>query len=469
MEFKNILRRIIIENQSSFEVLADKYTKPKKDKKTGKPVKAIMNQDTFVDILLSDPTTRVPDGYDRTDYSDENVKKIKPGKFRNWILVNFEKPQLKDDQGQPVTPENAYYGQMLREKRRLFIEDLFKVTDDLKKFEKYKQYFPEDKRDINKFTPDSLFDFLQTFELPENVKKKLEKTELKKEIRKTREGFNHAGGKIIFEGPNYTLIKIDQNEVGAKMAQEALSWYGGFYDYDNGESRWCTSPPDSYHSKGYLKDGPIYVIMANDDKGKVGKRTGLPQERFQFHFPSQQFMDRTDRQINLVEYLNGQFSEMKHIFKDEFAKGLVNTSNEVNKVNVQYPQNAAGKFIALYGFEDFFNSIPETIDSLIVENNSKETVSLDLPKSIGRFKNLKTLLLKNLIKSIPAEIKNCSKLNFLSLSDNKELKVLPKEVGDLPNLSFLALSNNNPSVNQNIPQGIKDRFVEEGEGMWFLE
>jgi Leucine-rich repeat (LRR) protein len=74
-----------------------------------------------------------------------------------------------------------------------------------------------------------------------------------------------------------------------------------------------------------------------------------------------------------------------------------------------------------------------------------------------------------LIKSIPAEIKNCSKLNFLSLSDNKELKVLPKEVGDLPNLSFLALSNNNPSVNQNIPQGIKDRFVEEGEGMWFLE
>lgn len=469
MELKNILRRIIIENQSSFEVLADKYTKPKKDKKTGKPVKSIMDMTTFVDILLADPTTRVPEDFDRTNYDADNIKNIKPGKFRNWLLASFEKPQMKDDEGQVVTTDNPYYGQMLREKRRLFVEDLFKVTDDLKKFEKYKRFFPEDKRDINKFTPDSLFDFLQSFELPDEVKAKLEKTELKKEIRKTREGFNHAGGKIIHEGPKYTLIKIDQNEVGQKMALEALSWYGGFYDYDNGESRWCTSPVDSYHAKGYLKDGPLYVILANDDGGKVGKRTGLPQERFQFHFPSQQFMDRADRSINLVEYLNGPFSEMKHIFKDEFAKGLVNTSNDVNKINVQYPQNAAGKFIALYGFEDFFNSIPDTIDSLIVENNSKETVTLDLPKSIGRFRNLKTLLLKNLIKSIPAEIKNCSKLNFLSLSDNKELKSLPNEVGQLPNLSFLALSNNNPALNDSIPQGIRDRFVEEGAGMWFLE
>jgi len=469
MDFKSILKRIILENQSSFEVLADKYTKPKKDKKTGKPVKALMDLQTFVDILLSDPTTRVPEGYDREDTSQENVSKIKPGKFRNWLLANYEKPVMKDDEGEIVTPDNAYYGQMLREKRRLFIEDLFKVTDDLKKFEKYKRFFPEDKRDINKFTPDSLFDFLQSFELPDEVKAKLEKTELKKEIRKTREGFNHPGGKIIHEGPRYTLIKIDENEVGQKMALEALSWYGGYYDYENGESRWCTSPVDSYHAKGYLKQGPLYVILANDDGGKVGKRTGLPQERFQFHFPSQQFMDRADRSINLVEYLKGDFSEMKHIFKDEFAKGLVSSSNEMNKVNVSYPNSPAGKFIALYGFEEFFDSIPDTITSLTVQNESKENISLDLPKSIGRFTNLKTLLIKNLIRSIPAEIKNCKKISFLSLTDNKDLKTLPKEIGELPNLAFLAVTDNHPNLKNSIPESIKNSFVESDEGMWFLE
>jgi Leucine-rich repeat (LRR) protein len=180
-------------------------------------------------------------------------------------------------------------------------------------------------------------------------------------------------------------------------------------------------------------------------------------------------MDRQDRGINLVESLNGKFKEFKDLFKSEFAKGLVSSSNEVNKINVQYPQNAAGKFIMLYGFDEFFETIPDNIDSLIVENQSKEDVALDVPRTIGRFKNLKTLLFKNCIKSLPSEIKNCQRLNFLSLSDNKQLQTLPNEVGELPNLAFLALSGNNPALDKNVPQGIRDRFSEEQGGMWFLE
>jgi hypothetical protein len=467
MDFKNILKRLIVENQTSFEVLFDKFTKPTKDPKTGKPIKPLLNAEKFVQILIADPTTKVPDGFNQTDYSPENIKKIKPGKFRNWLLANYAKPLLQDDQGNIIDKDNPYYTQELKRKRELFMEDLFKVTDDLKKFEKYKQYYPEDKRDINKFTVDSLFDFTSTFQLPEKVKAKMEKTELKKEIRKTREGFNHPGGEIIFEGPNYTVIKIDKSK--GKLANEAATWYGGFYDYENGESRWCTSPPNASYTSGYLKDGPLYVVFPNDDKGLVGKRTGLPQERYQFHFPSNQFMDRQDRGINLVESLNGKFKEFKDLFKSEFAKGLVSSSNEVNKINVQYPSNAAGKFIALYGFEEFFESIPDNIDSLIVENQSKEEIALDVPPSIGRFKNLKTLLFKNLIKSIPPDIKNCQRLNFLSLTDNKQLRSLPNEVGELPSLAFLALTNNNPEVEKNIPAGIRERFAEEQGGMWFLE
>lgn len=467
MRFRKILKDLLVENQSSFEVLADKFTKAGKDPKTGKPIKPLLKMQQFVDILLADPTTKVPEGFDREDLSTENLSKIKPGKFRNWLLVNYAKPVIKDDEGNIIDKDNPFYNQELKRKRELFMEDLFKVTDDLKKFEKYKQYYPEDKRDINKFTVDSLFDFTSTFQLPEKVKSKLEKTELKKEIRKTREGFNHPGGEIIFEGNDYTVIKIDKSK--GKLANEAATWYGGFYDYENGESRWCTSPPNASYTSGYLKDGPLYVIFANDDKGLVGKRTGLPQERYQFHFPSNQYMDRADRSINLVESLNGKFSEFKDLFKSEFAKGLVSSSNEVNKINVQYPQNAAGKFIVLYGFEEFFDSIPESIDSLIVENQSKETIAIDLPTSIGKFTNLKTLLFKNILKSIPPQILSCKKLNFLSLTDNKQLSSLPDEIGKLPSLSFIALTNNHPDLNKNIPNTIKDRFSEEQDGMWFLE
>jgi len=466
MEFKKLLRTIILENQSSLDVLLDKYTKIKKDKNTGKQIKPVLDVMKFIQIILADPTTKVPEGFDATDYTPENIKKIKPGKFRNWLLKNYEKPEIFDN-GEMVTPDNPYFNQLLRDKRNLFIEDLFKVTDDLKKFERYKQYFPEEKRNIDKFTPDSLFDFLQSFQLPEKVKSKLEKTELKKEIRKTREGFNHPGGEIIFEGPNYTLIKIDKSK--GKLANEAATWYGGFYDYENGESRWCTSPPNASYTSGYLKDGPLYVVFANDDKGLVGKRTGLPQERYQFHFPSNQFMDRQDRSFNIVEYLQGRFSEFKHIFKDEFAKGLVSIAGDSNKVNIQYPQSAAGKFIALYGFDEVFNSIPDTIQSLVIENNSKESIDLEVPTTLGRFTNLKTLLFRNLVKSLPQEIGLLKKLNFLSLSDNKSLNRLPEQVEDLPSLAFIALSNNGPDLNQTLPKGIKDRFIEEDDGMWFLK
>jgi hypothetical protein len=96
-------------------------------------------------------------------------------------------------------------------------------------------------------------------------------------------------------------------------------------------------------------------VLPNDDGGSVGQKTGLPQERYQFHFPSGQFMDRDDRQINLVEYLNGKMAELKDYFKPEFAKGLVTKGG--NKVEINYPESSSGKFIALYGFDDSLMSL----------------------------------------------------------------------------------------------------------------
>ena len=176
----------------------------------------------------------------------------------------------------------------------------------------------------------------------------------KKEAKKSRQGFNHAGGEIIYEGPTWTMIKIsDQGQVG----KDAAIWYGGFHEYDLGETRWCTSSPGLTYFNGYIKDGPLYVVFPNDDKGQVGKKTGLPVERYQFHFPSSQFMDRHDKQLNLVELLNGPMSELKEFFKPEFAKGLVTKGGD--KVEINYPNDSAGKFVALYGFDELFDSMPK--------------------------------------------------------------------------------------------------------------
>lgn len=449
MKLTFALRDIILES-SRLEFLIDKYAKDSGEK--GKKTKSLMDLTRLAEIIFADPTTKKPEGFDTSDYSVENLSKIQPGAYTNWLLKNYATPTLTGDLAN-IEPNSPAYKKEVERMRELFMEDIFKVTGDLKKFTKLKQYFPVDKRDINKFTPESLFTFLQSFELPENLKKKKEKEELKKEIRKERKGFSHPGATVEFVGDKYTVAKIEGS--GPKQ-QEAASWYGGYYDYENGESRWCTSPPDSSYFKRYANDGPLYVVLANDDGGAVGKRTGLPQERYQFHFPSNQFMDRLDHSINLVEFLNTKAPELKEYFKPEFAKGM--TTQGGKRVEIEYPQSSAAKFIALYGFEEFFNSLPSDIENLLFNNKSKEKIALDIPQSIGKFTNLEALLLMNCVKSLPNTIGNLKNLSFLALPDNPQLASIPDSILQLDNLMFVNLKGSNVKLSD----AFLNTFGEEG-------
>jgi hypothetical protein len=451
MRLANALRDIILE-QSRFDVLLDKYSSKKKDKKSGKEIKPLMDLSVLAQIIFADPTTKKPEGIDETDYSVENLSRVQPGSYTNWLLKNYVTPEMEMDS--EVDYKSPAYQKAVIEGRRLFMEDLFKVNGDLKKFSKYKQYFPQDKRDINRFAnPTDLFNFLSTFQLPEKKQKEIDKKELKKEIRKEREGFSHPGATIEFTGDKWSVIKIEGT--GEKQ-QEAATWFGGFYDYDNGESRWCTSPPNSSYFKTYAKDGPLYVILSNDESGPVGKRTGLPQLRYQFHFPSNQFMDRADHRVDLINMLNGDMTELKEYFKPEFAKGM--TTSGGKKVEIEYPNSSAAKFIALYGFDEFFASLPDDITNLLFNNKSNETIALDVPSTLGRFKNLEALLLMNCVKTIPNEIGQLSNLSFLALPDNSALKSLPDSLLQLPNLMFVNLKGSKP----NLSEAFNAKFGEEG-------
>ena len=459
MRFNSVLRKLLTEEQSRFQVLYDKLVAPNKKDPKGR---GIMDFDTLKSIIFADPTTKAPENFDVDGASIQDMDKVKVGKFTQWMLKNFVKPSAQDLNDIGTSDVNSpEYKNTMKEFKRRFVEDLFKFTDMLTKYEKIKQYLPQEQRDINKLTPNSLLNVIVS--LPEEIKQKINKKEVKSQAREERKSnrFAHPGGEIIFQGPNYTLIKIEGT---GQQQQEAAQWYGGFYDWQNGESHWCTSPPGSNYFMTYAKQGPLYVIMANDDKGLVGARTGLPQERYQFHFPSNQFMDRMDKGVNLVEMLNGPMAELKEYFKPEFAKGLVTGNGE--KVEINYPQSSAGKFIALYGFDELFESLPTNIKYLLISNTSNENIQLDVPASIGKFTNVEALLLVKLVKTLPDTIGNMKNLQFLTLSENKDLKELPESLADLPNLSFLTLRN---VPNVAIPPKLAEKLVEEGQGFYYVQ
>jgi hypothetical protein len=443
IRFTSILRDLIIES-SRFQVLADKYLKPKKGERKG-----MMPFETLFAIIAADPTSRIPEGMDIDNARPEDMEKVKIGKYTQWILKNFTTPKVDSDSG-ISDPNSPGVKQAIKEYQELFLEDIYKVTEDLKKFERFKNRLPQEYRDINKLTPETLYDQVKDFSL-EKTKATADE---KKEASKT---YQHPGADIVYRGSEWTVARIsDQGQLG----KDAACFYGGHHlEPQKGETRWCTSSPGLTWFDKYIKDGPLYVVIPNSPRkftgsDEIGQKSGLPAFRYQFHFPSNQYMDPADRQIDLVEFLSKQEEGLKEFFKPEFMKGLVSGSG--NKVSVNYPGDSASKFIALYGFEEFFETLPENIVRLeFVKKEGGESFNLRLPDSIGRFKDISSLHLVGCVAEIPEAICQLDKLQFLSLPNNPNLKTLPDCVANLPRLSVINVKGSNPDTS--IPESLKQR------------
>jgi hypothetical protein len=437
MKFTPLLRSIIVE-QSRFEVLSNALTKPNKDKE-GNTIKPKLTKQEFMALIEADPTTKM-NNVDPETATSKELEKIKVGKYSQWIIKNYLSPVTERQAG------DSGYEREVKQVKETFIEDLYKVKEDLQKFERFKSRIQGEK-DINKLTPRQLYDAVKDFDLTLATTTKAE--------RKTAE--IHPGAKLLYDGTDWRVIEIrDKGAVG----KEAACFYGG----NNKETRWCTSAPGASWFDRYIKDGPLYVVF-NPNDTKIAPETGLPVTRYQFHFPSNQFMDKDDHQIDLVQYLNGPMKELKHIFKPEFAKGL--TVGGQSLIIDSFSQGAVGKFIALYGLDDLIGSLPETLQEFqIINRDSKNQIIIQIPEEIGRFKNLNMILLENCISSIPDSICTLSKLRFIALLNNKELKSIPECIADIPKLYFLNLKG---SDNVQVPEKIKERGTDMGGGMWDLQ
>jgi hypothetical protein len=440
MKFNQIIKSIIVE-QGRYEILKKTYTKPKQKGEKVKPARMSLEQ--LNKLVLADPTTR-RDG--------ETIKKA--GKYVNWIIKQFLQIEPKID-AQYGTPQ---FKKQLKEKLDLFFEDLYKTTEDLVKFDRFKSQLDDELRDINKLTIDTLFNSVKDFSLEKASTTKAERKEMKV----------HPGAEIVYSGSKYDVYMIeDQGDLG----KEAACFYGG----QNKETRWCTSAPGLSYFNTYIKQGPLYVLVDKTDT-EVGDISGLPKHRYQFHFPSNQFMDVNDRQINLVEFLLKEEEGLREFFKPEFMKGL--SSADGTEVTVEYPRDAASKYIALYGFDKFFEGLPNNLGRLDFiksssggyrgDSSNVKDLIVKIPSTIGRFNKMYALHLDGILDSIPKEISNLSDLMFLSLPNNPNLKSLPKEMADkngqnykMDNLAVITLAGSNPNIEipEEVQQMIKDKGI----------
>jgi hypothetical protein len=449
MRFQDLLRRVIVE-QSRMDVLADKLTKAEKGKKP------LLTPEELFALVVADPQTKVVEGVDIDNFDNDFSVVKKVGPYAQWIIKTYlnQKPLNIDE----YDPNDKLIKNAIVAMKGQFMEDLYKITADLQKFDRHKGKIPSEFRDINKLTPEKLYDLVKDFSM--------EKTKASKEEKKiASQTYEHPGGEIVFRGPEWTIAKVEDK---GQLGKDAACFYGGNQlEPSKGETRWCTSAPGLSWFDRYIKDGPLYVIIPNTTEGRRGDVSGLPAERYQFHFPSNQFMDVHDRQQDLVQLLNGPMKELKNYFKPEFVKGLSKDAKSGKELVIDYPRDASSKYVALYGWDELFKNIDPETERIDFTNGSREPLNLTFPRELANLKNLQTFYVENGLSKVPDELKDLKNLEFLSLPNNPNLKELPEWIADLPNL--IALSVKGSNSNLKIPERLQQRFVENGGEVWFVQ
>jgi Leucine-rich repeat (LRR) protein len=162
--------------------------------------------------------------------------------------------------------------------------------------------------------------------------------------------------------------------------------------------------------------------------------------------------------------LNDKAPDLKEYFKPEFAKGLVSSGN---KIDISYPNSSSGKYIALYGFEELLQYLPDNITEFGFVNKSSQKLAWDIPASIGKFKELTMLQLDGIVNTLPDEIGNLSNLFMLVLSNNKNLKSLPPSIGKLDSLVVLNLMGCDKDLFGTLPEDVQKQFSTESHAEQF--
>ena len=398
LSFTGILSNVILEN-SRYEVLVNKFTKAKKKGKKPK-----IELDTLTDLMLADPTTR-----DNSEQEGVDQEITKVGAYSQWIIKQWLGLQQEADKAYAYGSNE--WGVKLEQLQETFMEDLYKVTEDLQKFDRFKSQIPQEKRDINRITStDELYELTKQFSLEQATTTKAERV--------------LQDAEMVYDGPNWEIL--------IPKTKEASCHYGA-------NTRWCTAGSNNNYFEHYSKDGPLYIITNKKDH----------TDKYQFHFESNQFMDKEDRNVTLSSFLNDR-PDLKEFFKEMFKRFLDKDQQHGKRVQVRYPNDNVSKYIGIYGFDEFMDSLPQDMIRFDFESgggygNQDKLSARPLPEKFTTFQDLQILHIEGLVSEIPESISNLKKLKFLSLAKNPDLKSLPDSLADLENLEVINIKDS-PNV-----------------------
>ncbi len=162
-------------------------------------------------------------------------------------------------------------------------------------------------------------------------------------------------------------------------------------------------------------------------------------------------------------------AKLKEEMKKKFATDFVSSGGKNDKsVQIKIPAQKEGKFIALYGFDELIKNLPSDIrffEIICVENGYEQYA---LPTEFcNKFTDIETLVLENIVSSIPDNIDNLKSLTVLNLKGNKKLLTLPDSILTMNNLDMVILRNASNGFTP--PKDFDKYFSEMGDNFYFRD
>lgn len=135
----------------------------------------------------------------------------------------------------------------------VFLEDGYKIRENLTIFSRIKGQLPLEQRDVNKIAdPETLYQLI----LPFKATVKKTRVEVTKDIS------------VLLDTPEVSIYIPRTYEASRRLG---------------GDTQWCTASSREYYFKDHSSQGPLFVIFLNGGK-----------EKFQVHFETHQCMDEHD-------------------------------------------------------------------------------------------------------------------------------------------------------------------------------
>jgi Leucine-rich repeat (LRR) protein len=331
----------------------------------------------------------------------------------------------------------------------LFFENLYKVADALKIFHKIKntKLLSTDHKDI--YTYKSIEHFVEVvFSVNLEIS-----TEINPDVLNPNELAQLATktASILYQDTDWVIVHT--------VTQGANVVFGE-------QTTWCTAGTRwGSMFDNYNKQGKLFVIIKN----KLGAQSHIksnPENRLQFHFESDQYMNALDRRIDILKFFKDNYG-VKNYFRDYIVNTLMKKSTKIDdmiktlnkfgmvKDLVPILKDMKVKALDLSGVigkngEFELETLGEviTLEELIIRDCELENV----PEPIRHLKNLKELRLSgNKISTIPSWINELKTLEVLNVMKNQIEQ--PFDVSGLTNLQEIHVGFNKKL--HSLPTGIQ--------------